>query len=437
MTSGTRVWDRRFTVQTKWSDCSCVVTNSSATIGEYRSKTWSGANSARSTPTVVSPPQRFEYLVPYEFRRRNGSKVIRYKKVSKLIRPRTPKPFNTLGAGENAYSMTAITKSDNLYTIVNKCLTPIAPCFSTSYKAYLSTENLSFVATQKWTANDDIALINKLGSNIQGEDFNLAVFLGEGKESLKTITDGATRIYKALKSLKKGNPVKAFDDLLGGRPNITIYRNKRPRRTDVIDSHRVTQTWFADNWLALQYGWRPILNDVYGAAAHLAYLQNRPSVQRYRAKRQVAGVAGSPSGSQTVKGTVYTRKSIVAVVSHVNEASLAGLRDPASLAWEMLPYSFVADWFIPIGGYLRASQISSALTAKYVTSTKIYRDHTHTEGVGTNYGFTADFLHQYVDFTRVISTTLSIPRPVFKGLNKVASWSHATSAVALLTRFFH
>ena len=31
-----------------------------------------------------------------------------------------------------------------------------------------------------------------------------------------------------------------------------------------------------------------------------------------------------------------------------------GVANPASLAWELLPYSFVVDWFLPIGQYLNS-----------------------------------------------------------------------------------
>ena len=39
------------------------------------------------------------------------------------------------------------------------------------------------------------------------------------------------------------------------------------------------------------------------------------------------------------------------------ELSSVGLINPVELAWELLPYSFVVDWFLPIGPWI------SALTA--------------------------------------------------------------------------
>jgi hypothetical protein len=34
--------------------------------------------------------------------------------------------------------------------------------------------------------------------------------------------------------------------------------------------------------------------------------------------------------------------------------SQSGFTNPVSLAWELLPFSFVVDWFLPIGPYLES-----------------------------------------------------------------------------------
>jgi hypothetical protein len=44
------------------------------------------------------------------------------------------------------------------------------------------------------------------------------------------------------------------------------------------------------------------------------------------------------------------------------ELETLGLLNPLSLAWELLPYSFVIDWFLPIGDYLAATTASAGMT---------------------------------------------------------------------------
>lgn len=39
-----------------------------------------------------------------------------------------------------------------------------------------------------------------------------------------------------------------------------------------------------------------------------------------------------------------------------------GLLNPLEVIWELVPFSFVADWFLPIGDYLSALDASSRFT---------------------------------------------------------------------------
>lgn len=439
MTSGSRTWDNRRNVNVSWRDCSCNTYKGTVTIGEIRTKTWSGANSPKTTAASPEPPKRFTYFIPYEYTDRRGRKTMRYAKRTRLIP--SPKPVRPFAATQNnGYTMTATRKIDHVYAHTGKCASPVPPCYQKQTTAYGSTSIFSGVANQKWTANDDLALIGKLRSKIQGEDFNLGVFLGEGKESLKTIIDGSSRIYRAVRALKKGNPVRAFDHLMGGRPGYTarVKTRWRPRQEQIIDKDRVTDQWLASNWLGLTYGVKPLLEDMHGAAAHLAHLQNRPHILKYRASRtkgpQEGTTVTSPSPSWIITGQCYTRKSVIAFVKSIDEAKLVGLTDPAPIAYELLTLSFVIDWVIPIGSYLSARGLDSALNATYVTSTKVYDTVTFAASSPTSSTtFGVGFLHEKTSFNRQVSTSLNVPLPTVKPLAKVSTWSHAASAVALLT----
>ncbi len=43
-----------------------------------------------------------------------------------------------------------------------------------------------------------------------------------------------------------------------------------------------------------------------------------------------------------------------------------GLTDPYSVAWDLLPFSFIADWFIPIGTYLDNYNIIPNISAEFL-----------------------------------------------------------------------
>lgn len=84
-------------------------------------------------------------------------------------------------------------------------------------------------------------------------------------------------------------------------------------------------------------------------------------------------VTGTEEGPITPKDV---RKGCeVKIVYKVENRTLAslnslGLVNPLSLAWELLPMSFVVDWFIPIGGFLRQLTAPLGLEFTYGYETK-------------------------------------------------------------------
>ena len=68
---------------------------------------------------------------------------------------------------------------------------------------------------------------------------------------------------------------------------------------------------------------------------------------------------------------------------------MLSLDNPAVLAWEALPYSFVVDWFIPIGDYLNETLNLSGpirideMSVTELTETTLNGYGTFTEGVSS------------------------------------------------------
>ena len=130
-------------------------------------------------------------------------------------------------------------------------------------------------------------------------------------------------------------------------------------------------------WLELQYGWKPLLQDIYGTAEQLAWQH----AGGYRPLR-FQGVAEDEfqknevySGNWSISGTNFSiishqrvkervRFIIEAVEDSQALALLAsiGATNPANLAWELLPYSFVIDWFIPIGNWLQQLEYARGMS---------------------------------------------------------------------------
>jgi len=302
-----------------------------------------------------------------------------------------------------------------------------------------------------FNANDRIRLLGKLREAVAGSSFNAGIVLGESHRTLKMIGDTTHTIRDALVSLRRGNAVRAARVLLGQekvkiRPARKGAQNEFTvdngvRRIKLIQSDKAV----ASNWLALQYGWKPLLSDIYDGAVFVDHKLRNPTVHRVSA---TAFAGGSKQGSLYLVSLYYPSVSvahknisserIVAYLKEVDTIRLSGLMDPVSVAWELVPYSFVVDWFVPIGNYLSARGLASALTGTFVTTRRHIVSARGMDSVQSDWPIDSVLNYSgndssYCKITRTVSTTLDIPTPEIKPLSKVASWLHAANAVALLT----
>nr|UJQ85798.1 MAG: hypothetical protein 1 [Leviviridae sp.] len=282
------------------------------------------------------------------------------------------------------------------------------------------------------TTNDQLKCLGKLREKLTGSDFDMSVFLGEGHQTLKLIGDTAIRIAKSLHHLRRGDFAGTARSLLEGtsRKPIKPYKEMKP--------FKPTSERMSSHWLELQYGWLPLLNDVEGAAQTLAHTLSVPVQQTYRMsvrrEQVVPGTAGTlidggrPT-SEVSRMVIYALKVIVK--EQPSQLAKLGLTDPTKVAWELMPWSFVVDWFIPIGDYLEARAITRVVHGTWVTSTfgKLNQYFVTLGGLSLR----SQHVYAQVSLTRTVSTSPpDVPLPKVKPWKKIASIAHCLNAIALL-----
>lgn len=294
-------------------------------------------------------------------------------------------------------------------------------------------EGLNSTFDASWDNNDEIALVGKLREKIVGSDFDMGVLLGEGKEALSLIASTAVRTRKFLTGLRRGD-VTAISEALGvSKRNVA----KATRVLHTKKSGLPTSVALSEANLALQYGWMPLLKDAEGAAQALAQQLNNPAVQTYKA-RSWKPLFGHPNSSVVTdwKYSGRLRAQLIGRLTEVNVAGLNGLVDPSSVLWELTPWSFVADWFIPIGNYLSARSLSNFVSGTFVKTIHQFEYYHAENGIAPNV-FLDIFVQPNIDLAtvrtvRTVSSVLDVPLPNFKKLSDVPSWRRATNAVSLL-----
>lgn len=280
----------------------------------------------------------------------------------------------------------------------------------------------------------------KIIAKIKDQKVDVGVAIGEHKQTMRLVADNAIRIAGALSALKRGDFAGAANKFGSGLKTRARGRFDR----DYVGRDRSKALSRA--WLELQYGWKPLLDDIYGACEQLAK-QPRQVYQQVTGHafygHTISGTYQKSSYSQCREDGIHrldekfvVRYSTANLI--VQDLNTIGLLNPATVAWELMPWSFVIDWFLPIGNWLGSFGYTAGLTFmdgchttyEEITSTAVY----------TNFGFNGT---NNLDGVRIkksksvkvqrvkIYSFPAVPYPSFK--NPVST-GHMLNALALLTQ---
>jgi hypothetical protein len=253
----------------------------------------------------------------------------------------------------------------------------------------------------------------KLRLAIKDQKVNLAQTLAEYGQAQKMFVSNATTIAESLRALRRGDYKKVFKTL-----------KLPPKQLRGTISNR---------WLELQYGWMPLLQDLHGTVEELQASFARPRTRKINVRataeeREIRDHQGWIPALQRYGKTDSYAKTTVKVVAYLRQESLTssrlGFTNPVNLAWELLPYSFVIDWFIPIGDWLNSLDAAIGLDGIIGTVT------TKTKYISTN-----DYGGQYYLYETYHRAVLDgIPDAPLPRWSPSLGWKQVANALALLSQ---
>ncbi len=280
---------------------------------------------------------------------------------------------------ENSYGLSSFEKRAGFTTARYKPTGAVViDCFTTVGGLQTSGE---FV---RGSGIPNAKLLSKLLSAWRESEFNLGVTVGEGRESVNMIINRLNSLRHSWRSLRR------FD--LGGalRHLAAVPRRHRRRAAKRLENHDVS-----GSWLELHLGWVPLLGDIYNAADFEVEYENTKRFLRVRSgwdnPGYVAESTSTWSYSGGVSGGVQWKAFLDVQSSAPSLPERLGLTDPATIAWELVPMSFVVDWFVPIGTALEAYHAAKVVPVSTITQTQFNRgNYTKTKKYSSSY----TLLHQ-------------------------------------------
>lgn len=222
----------------------------------------------------------------------------------------------------------------------------------------------------------------KVRNKMRDSEFNLGVALGESRETVGLISQSVNRVVSGIDGFLKttGLTRRQFQRFL-----------RSPRKVGFQALERALGVTSAKNaanlWLEYQYGWKPMINDCYGAATKLDDMVNGQGMPLSCIARAGASEVdeellfpwADPIGRGIYKaGANFQTTSRVhyALTYAIPDGTLPqltqlGLTNPAELAWELLPYSFCVDWFVDVGSWISSLNATAGLFFLEGTRTRV------------------------------------------------------------------
>jgi len=221
------------------------------------------------------------------------------------------------------------------------------------------------------------------------------------------------------------------------------YRPIRPR-TNLVGG---TTSALANGWCEYTYGWSPLISDIRNVAENVVGFTRNHLVVKAAATRsldktsRLTGAYAQWNGPYRVdyNGFIRIQFGIRFFTSYDVDLAKWTSLNPLSVAWELMPYSFVFDWVLDLGSYMRnleTSLVYRNLFRDGYQSTLIKYEGTcfisnkRTINATSSATMSSQGATEYTNFSRDLLFTM--PKPQFPRFTVDLGSARLLSAAALL-----
>jgi hypothetical protein len=288
--------------------------------------------------------------------------------------------------------------------------------------------------------------VNEALNSLKEQKLNLAVAFGERKETARFVSETLQDAVGLMKAVRKKD-IKALYQRLKSRRKRQRYAKEALEKAISAPSQLVLKNSYAVG---------PLMQDIYGGV-ELLNERDLADPKRYgvgvkkHVREKIYGEVELSHGFGQGTGFAIRQDTgmhgcMVRLDYYLENPLLRtlaqlGVTNPAELAWELIPFSFVADWVLPIGSYLGALDATLGLSFRSGTRSEITRlthkwlgsskPYVHLSGwFGDQITNIVTGSGKQVKLDRTVYATS--PGPVFPSFKNPASLSHALNALSLV-----